>query len=425
MFRFAFQNLLSRPLRTLLSVLGLTVAIAGMVGLFSIAGGIDRMVQTTFDQIPGLLVQQRGAPFPLFSALPAEWGEELAKIPGVSVVNAEALARVNIIEEKPIISPPRFLLGVDIPSRLKLRQPVFSTSIQPGGRFLTEADRGTRNCVISRRLAEDFEKQPGDTMQVNGYALTVVGVYDAGSVLLDGNIVMDLDSVREIARMDPKTVSSYYLEQTGSVSDDELSTAIEDHFRNREIALWQPNRMQQLLLDAFVPAAEGNGPEAPPKDESSKESKRLSPVEVRSQDDWAERFDRFSEDLNLFLTVMTAVGLLIAVFSIVNTMLMSVTERMIEFGILRANGWTQRDVLRLISFESGLLGMAGGIAGGAIGWIAVQGINAWQPQRMNLYAGPGLLAFSVGFSLLLGVMGGLYPAWRAASKSPMEAIRRI
>ena len=63
MFKFALQNLLSRPLRTALSILGLLVAIAGMVGLFSIAGGIDRLVSATFDQIPGMLVQQRGAPF--------------------------------------------------------------------------------------------------------------------------------------------------------------------------------------------------------------------------------------------------------------------------------------------------------------------------------------------------------------------------
>ena len=67
MFKFALGNLGSRPVRSALSILGLTVAIAGMVGLFSIAGGIDQLVSSTFDMIPGLLVQQRGAPVPLFS----------------------------------------------------------------------------------------------------------------------------------------------------------------------------------------------------------------------------------------------------------------------------------------------------------------------------------------------------------------------
>ena len=104
MLRFALQNLLSRPLRTLLAVLGLTVAIAGMVGLFSIAGGIDRLVNSTFEQIPGLLVQQRGAPIPLFSALPADWGPELAKIPGVERVDARY--RVPLLK-----MPPDYLLS--------------------------------------------------------------------------------------------------------------------------------------------------------------------------------------------------------------------------------------------------------------------------------------------------------------------------
>ena len=58
MLRFAIRNLLSRPVRSLLSLLGLTVAIVGMVGLFSVAEGIDATVDETFGQIPGILVMQ-------------------------------------------------------------------------------------------------------------------------------------------------------------------------------------------------------------------------------------------------------------------------------------------------------------------------------------------------------------------------------
>ena len=69
MFKLAFQNLLSRPVRSFLALMGLTVAIVGMVGLFSVAEGIDDMVHRTFDQIPGLGAMQPGAPIPLFSRL--------------------------------------------------------------------------------------------------------------------------------------------------------------------------------------------------------------------------------------------------------------------------------------------------------------------------------------------------------------------
>jgi putative ABC transport system permease protein len=429
-FRFAWRNLLSRPLRTTLSVLGLTVAIAGMVGLFSIRGGIDQLVASTFEQIPGLLVQQRGAPMPLFSVLPSSWESEIAATPGVAVVTSEILSRVNRIEGKSVISPPRFLMGVDIPSRLKLRQGVYESCMLPGGRFLVLSDRGTHNALISRAIAEEAGVDVGETLSVNGYELTIVGIYDCGSLLLDVNILLDIETVREMARIDPQTVSCFYLEAEEGVADDVLADRIEERFVGRDARLWQPSMLQRMLIESLTQSgpdgAEASASAAAPPERAEEEtSEAASPVEVQTQQEWGERFDSFTADLDLFLAIMTTVGLLIAVFSIVNTMLMSVTERMVEFGILRANGWTQRDVLRLITFESALLGLAGGVIGAAAGWLVVQGINAWQPERLHLYAGPGLLAFAVVFSTLLGMLGGIYPAWRAASKSPMEAIRRV
>lgn len=416
MFKFAVQNLLSRPLRTALAILGLLVAVAGMVGLFSIAGGINRLVTSTFELIPGMLVQQRGAPVPIFSVLPAAWGLEIESLPGVRAVNAEVLTRVNRIDQRPIVSPPRFLLGVDIENRLKLQHGVYDEHLLPGGRFLRPDDRGTRNCLISRQIAEQFGKQVGDVLQANGVDLTIVGIYHCGSLLLDVNILLDIDAVRELARIDRETVSCFYVEQDGSLPDAELARRIEAHFAGRDIRLQRSSGLEQFVAGLF---SAGGVPDSADRTEAE------SPIEVRTQEGWSERFDDFTADLRLFLGIMTAVGMLIAAFSIVNTMLMSVTERMVEFGILRANGWTQRNVLTLITCESGWLGLVGGVCGAAAGWGVVQGVNAWQPDRLHLYAGPQLLAFSVLFSIVLGTLSGLYPAWRAATKPPMEAIRRI
>ena len=105
-------------------------------------------------------------------------------------------------------------------------------------------------------------------------------------------------------------------------------------------------------------------------------------------------------------------------------MLMSVSERIIEFGILKANGWSHRDVLRLITFESAILGIGGGLLGSALGFIAAEVVNARWPDRIELYASPGLLLFGVIFSTVLGTLGGLYPALWAMRMQPMEAIRR-
>ena len=156
MWQFAIQNILSRPVRTILSVLSLTVAIAGMVGLYSIAGGIETVVTSTFRLIPGLLVQQRGAPVPIFSSLPADWESELEQMPGVAVVNPEIIARVNVINGKTIITPPRFLVGLEIESRLRLQNGVYSEFVK-SGRFLDLTDIGTNHTIISQQIAEEFE----------------------------------------------------------------------------------------------------------------------------------------------------------------------------------------------------------------------------------------------------------------------------
>lgn len=437
MLTFAIRNLMSRPLRSLLSLVGLTVAIMGMIGLFSVAGGLNEMVSDTFGRIKGLVAMQPGSPVPLFSRLPASWGAEIAGISGVHLVSPEIWTRANVIEGKTIISPPRFLFGADIPTRLALSQGVYRNDMV-AGRFLTEGDRGKLNAVVSRPIAEEFHKWVGDTLSVSGYDVKIVGVYYCGSLLLDVAIILDINEVRRMSRFGSDEVSAYYIEQTGEVSDAVLTRRIQDNFKGREIQPWQPASSREslasgsLLLDLLArllsempfPTASPGGPSAASKGRMNVARPAALPIEVRSATDWAARFEDFSADLNLFLTIMSGIGVTIAVLSIVNTMLMSVTERIIEFGILKANGWSRYDVMRLITSESAVLGLCGGISGCLVGWAGTGVINSIWPDRIHLVAGPGLLLFAAIFSTGLGVLGGLYPALWAMRMMPMDAIRR-
>lgn len=457
MLKFAVRNLLSRPARSLLALAGLTVAIVGMVGLFSVAAGLDRLTADAFGRVTGLLAMQPGAPIPLFSKLPAGWGDEIAAVEGVAVVNPEVWQRVNVIESKMIISPPRFLFGTDIATRLQLRSGVYKDDIE-AGRFLLPGDRGTSNAVISRQIAEEFHRGVGETLRVNGNELTIVGIYHTGSLLLDVAIIMDIGQVRRITRFDANSVSSFYIEQAPGTDNHELADRISALFAGRGAPPWEPSsefglgsdRGGNLIGDFFTwldrrlkgaadkgettPAGaetprQANGavlPPAPARTEAADvwHVDETRPIEIRSASDWASRFDQFSDDLDLLLGILTSIGVIIAVLSILNTMLMSVSERMIEFGILKANGWAKSDVLRLIGFESGLLGLAGGVCGATLGWLATQAINAAWPTRVQLYAGPGLLLFSLVFATVVGLLGGLYPAIWAMRMMPMDAIRR-
>ncbi len=420
-------------MRSLLSLVGLTVAIMGMIGLFSVAGGLNEMVADTFGRIKGLVAMQPGSPVPLFSRLPASWGAEIASVPGVGIVSPEIWTRANVIEGKTIVSPPRFLFGTDLPTRLALKHGIYSEDMV-AGRFLTVDDRGKLNAVVSRPIAEEFHKGVGDKLNVGGYDVKIVGIYYSGSLLLDVAIILDIDEVRRMSRFGADEVSAYYIEQTGNVSDAKLTREIQDVFKGREIQPWQPATSRESLttgnfmFDLFarflslLPApTDATGTMA----SGGKTAKATAlPIEIRSAADWAARFKDFSADLDLFLTIMSAIGVTIAVLSIVNTMLMSVTERIIEFGILKANGWTRYDVMRLITSESAVLGLFGGLSGCIVGRVGTAIINSIWPDRIHLVAGPGLLLFGAVFSTCLGILGGLYPAIWAMRMMPMDAIRR-
>ncbi|WP_437224535.1 ABC transporter permease [Planctomicrobium sp. SH661] len=426
MLKFALGNLLSRSLRSILALTGLAIAIGGMVALFSIAQGIDYVVNRTFAQIPGLAIQQRGAPVPLFSTLPAAWGEEIARIPGVTVVDAEVVQRLNVMEGKALISPPRFIVGLDLRVRPLLDRDVYRENIV-SGRAFQASDASTSHCLISQQIADETGRKVGDKLRLNDFTADIIGIYNTGSALLDVNVLMDLSTVRQMMRVDPGTVSFFYAESAPGVDQRELKAEIERRFLNRSVTAEAGNSLSgwgQAAGWLLRQMQSGSTPEAATSEAPSAVPTGISAVEVRLAEDWSERFSEFTGDLELFLMLITTMAVLIAVLSIVNTMTMSVSERMIEFGILRANGWSKFNIMQLMTLESGLLGIAGGVVGALLGWVTTVIVNSIYSDRLQLHATPALLLFAVVVSTVLGIAGGLYPAWLAASRSPMDAIRR-
>ncbi len=376
-------------------------------------------------------------------------------------MNPEVWARAHLINGKATISPPRFLFGTTIPETVQLQSQVYRDNIVDG-RFLTAADAGQRNVVVSRQIAEEFKIGVGGRLVVDGLPLDVVGIYHTGSLLLDIAILMDIDEVRKAGRVSSDTVCVYYIEPLDVADNDALIRRVRDTFRGRPLDAWNPASASAMefvadaspnpLLRAVLAIVGGfsnalapprfdqkarPAPKVPtdesaadpasrpfqPSGDASADGSEL-PLEVRSAADYADELRKISADLDLFLLIMTSIGVVIAVLGIVNTMLMSVTERFIEFGILKANGWSDRDVLTLICCESALLGAGGGVLGSLAGWMATELVNARWPDRIHLYASPPLLAFSFAFSLVVGILGGLYPAVWASRLMPMDSIRR-
>ncbi|MFP8957628.1 ABC transporter permease [Natrialbaceae archaeon A-CW3] len=125
--------------------------------------------------------------------------------------------------------------------------------------------------------------------------------------------------------------------------------------------------------------------------------------------------------LQNFIVGIAAISLVVGSIGIANIMLVSVTERTREIGIMKAVGAQNRDVLGLFLTEAIILGVIGAIVGTALG-LAVAALGAWYIDLPLVYP-LEYVALAIAVGVLVGVVSGLYPAWRAASTDPIDALR--
>lgn len=132
-----------------------------------------------------------------------------------------------------------------------------------------------------------------------------------------------------------------------------------------------------------------------------------------------------------------AIALLVAAIGIANTMAMAILERTREIGLMKAVGATNRDVLSIFLGEAAGIGFLGGLGGVLIGWLAGQGINVialvymaqqsasqgGMPPSVAVSTPAWLLVFALVFATLIGLVSGLYPALRAATLVPVQALK--
>lgn len=418
MWRFAWRNLLTRPMRTILALVGLSIPILGVIGLFSLSGAMRQLVGDTLSRISGVIVVREGAISPVFSDLKADLGAKLAAVPGVRLVAPEvwkvapsvegrsAAGRVarSVVEgvlgdKKDLNSQAQSLLdqpvitGQDIEAHRDLKSAIFPKSLlkgPEGGRFLQPSDRGTNRVVISTKVARDNPikdtettaprpRKVGDEINIGGEKFEIIGLYETGSIFLDTIIVMDIETARRLLQVSPDTVSCFYIEAVDPAQNDELTERIE--------------------------AALGG-------------------VDARSPNEIMSNFGGLLNQLDMFLLATVMLALLVGVIGIVNTMLMSTTERFAEFGVLRTNGWSRGNLLALVSTESAYLGLLSGLVGCLLAGLFVLIANRFLTSTgLSLHITPGNAARGVLLALAMGTVGGLYPAWKASRMAPMAAIR--
>lgn len=153
--------------------------------------------------------------------------------------------------------------------------------------------------------------------------------------------------------------------------------------------------------------------------------------------DFVQGINNFYTILQVVLGGVGAIALLVAAIGIANTMAMSILERTREIGLMKAVGATNRDVLAIFLGEAAGIGFIGGAGGVLIGWLAGQGLNVvavvylaqqaaeqgGMPPSVAVYTPIWLPVFVLLFSIFIGMVSGLYPALRAATMIPVQALK--
>jgi putative ABC transport system permease protein len=137
--------------------------------------------------------------------------------------------------------------------------------------------------------------------------------------------------------------------------------------------------------------------------------------------------------LQLVLVGIASIALVVASIGIMNTMLTSVMERTREIGIMKAIGATTRDIMSIFIIEGVLMSGVGGIIGIILGVFGSQALTLILGSFMSMGGGSSFqlvpiititsVVLAVAVSLIVGILSSLYPAWKAARMSPIEAVR--
>jgi len=411
MMRTAFTALRAHKLRTTLSILGIVIGVAAVVAIIALVNGATAEVK---EQIAGL--GMRTITVTIFPAavssaastraLTEELTSDILAAPSVSEVVPTAMSGGSAIlagETRGVQ-----LLGVT-PEYMDL----FDDFYPQVGRFIHPLDDERTVAVLGASIAEDFFGE-GDpvgkrlTLEVWGQriAFQIIGVMSergrVGYQDLDGMVYIPISTAQ---RLSGSRQFSSYIAQSASEGVIEQAAAEIEAILDRTVAAATRVPTQGARGGGFFVFGRGG----------------LTPYNVQIQKEAIETYEESVRTMTLILGGVGAISLLVGGIGIMNILLVSVTERTREIGIRMAVGARPQDIRAQFLVESILISFVGGLLGLSFGWLCAwlgSLLGGW-PFVISVY--PALLA--CGFSLLIGVTFGLYPALRAARLDPVEALR--
>ena len=363
-----WRGLLRRKSRTLLTLLSIVIGVAAMIALGALGAGLASGYQSVAGGSQAdLVISQADAYDFSLSSVDEDIGRQLEAMPEVSDAAGMLMGNVSAAEGAKYF----FVFGHDPQSFT-----IDHFKVVRGQGLDARGIRG-RPLLLGELATEALEVDVGDTLNLTGGTFRVVGVYETGDAFEDGAAVVSLKDAQAMLQK-PRLVNAFYIK----LKDASLAERLE-------------TRVGRLYSDVAISTA----------------------AEFADKQQAVQMMEGFA-------SAVAIMAILVGGISMANTVLMSVYERTREIGVLRALGWRRRRVLGLILGESlllALLGTAFGVLVGVFFVYAIRNVPLYGIMRGQYSADLFIRAFVV--AMLLGVFGGLYPAWRASQLQPLEAMR--
>ena len=398
-----WREVLAHKLRSFLTLFGIVLGAAALVGMFGVVKGLLRGFETMIYETGGI---ER---ISVMSTRAPEYQREKAPLsPGRTLNDVEAIRSAVPLAQ-------RVTAEVNLPgggARLYFQGRVSNPLVRgvlpetfvmdrfdiAQGRLLGELDieLQTQVVVLGASIAEALFPRGMDPLDrvvtINGLPFTVVGVLRDYRQASSGGRVGFKNSVAFIPLTTAQTL--YRIDENIDVLN------------------------VQLADIAYMPVAQDQITNV-----LTHTHRGIQDIRLETREDLLQSFERQRDSYMYSLGGVAAIGLIVGGVGIMNVMLASISERIREIGVRRALGARRIDIFVQILAESISLAMAGGLLGvfASIGLIKVLEKVVMEANRPEL--SPVALLIGIGSSAIIGVLAGLYPAIRAALLSPVEALR--